>query len=125
MKQDSKIYVAGHIGLVGSSIIRNLKQKGFNNIITRTLNELDLKRQADTEAFFEQEKPEYVFLAAAKVGGILANNTYKAQFIYDNIIIASNVINSAHRSGVKNFSTWALPASIHAWRPSRLKKIFF
>jgi len=101
MKQGSKIYVAGHIGLVGSSIIRNLKQKGFNNILTRTLNELDLKRQADTEAFFEQEKPEYVFLAAAKVGGILANNTYKAQFIYDNIIIASNVINSAHRSGVK------------------------
>ncbi len=101
MKQDSKIYVAGHIGLVGSSLIRNLKQKGFNNIITRSLKELDLKRQADTENFFEQEKPEYVFLAAAKVGGILANNTYKAQFIYDNIIIASNVINSAHRSGIK------------------------
>jgi len=81
--------------------MRNLKKKGFCNIVTRSLQELDLKRQADTEAFFDSEKPEYVFLAAAKVGGIHANNTYKAQFIYDNIIIASNVINSAHRYGVK------------------------
>jgi GDP-L-fucose synthase len=101
MKLDSKIYVAGHIGLVGSSLMSNLKKKGFSNIVTRSLQELDLKRQADTEAFFDSEKPEYVFLAAAKVGGIHANNTYKAQFIYDNIIIASNVINSAHRYGVK------------------------
>ena len=101
MKLDSKIYVAGHIGLVGSSLMRNLKKKGFCNIVTRSLQELDLKRQADTEAFFDSEKPEYVFLAAAKVGGIHANNTYKAQFIYDNIIIASNVINSAHRYSVK------------------------
>jgi GDP-L-fucose synthase len=101
MKHDSKVYVAGHIGLVGSSLVRNLKKKGFSNIVTRSLKELDLKRQADTEAFFDSEKPEYVFLAAAKVGGIHANNTYKAQFIYDNIIIASNVINSAHKYGVK------------------------
>ena len=101
MRLDSKIYVAGHIGLVGSSLMSNLKKKGFSNIVTRSLQELDLKRQADTEAFFDSEKPEYVFLAAAKVGGIHANNTYKAQFIYDNIIIASNVINSAHRYGVK------------------------
>ena len=101
MKLDSKIYVAGHIGLVGSSLIRNLKKKGFSNIVTRSLKELDLKKQIDTEAFFEQEKPEYVFLAAAKVGGIHENNTYKAQFIYDNIIIAANVINSAHKYGTK------------------------
>lgn len=101
MKKDAKIYVAGHIGLVGSSLVRNLRQNGYHNLVTPSLSELDLKRQAETEAFFEREKPDYVFFAAAKVGGILANNTYKAQFIYDNIIIASNVINSAYRSGVK------------------------
>lgn len=101
MNKDAKIYVAGHVGLVGSSLVRNLRQNGYHNLVTRSLEELDLKRQADTEAFFDREKPDYVFLAAAKVGGILANNTYQARFIYDNIIIASNVINSAYRSGVK------------------------
>lgn len=101
MNKDSRIYVAGHRGLVGSAIIRELKSKEFTNIITRTSKELDLRHQDQTEQFFEKEKPEYVFLAAAKVGGILANSTYKAEFIYDNMMIAANVINSSYRSGVK------------------------
>lgn len=99
--KNSRIYVAGHRGLVGSAIIRMLRSGGYTNIITRTSKELDLKRQADVEAFFEKEKPEYVFLAAAKVGGIIANSTYTAEFIYDNIMIAANVINSAYKTGVK------------------------
>ena len=83
MKTDVTVYVAGHRGLVGSSLVRKLHQQGFSNILTRTSCDLDLKNQAATEMFFEQFRPEYVFLAAAKVGGIMANNTYKAQFIYD------------------------------------------
>ena len=101
MNRDSGIYVAGHRGLVGSAIVRMLQPKGYTNIIIRTSKELDIKRQADVEAFFEKEKPEYVFLAAAKVGGIIANSTYTAEFIYDNIMIAANVINSAYKTGVK------------------------
>lgn len=101
MKKDSKIYVAGHRGLVGSAIRRELRSKGYGNIVQRTSRELDLRRQTDVEAFFEKERPEYVFLAAAKVGGILANNTYKAQFIYNNLMIAANIINSAYKYGVK------------------------
>lgn len=101
MNKDSKIYIAGHRGMVGSALERILRTKGYHNIITRKRSELDLCRQADTEDFFEKEKPEYVFLAAAKVGGILANSTYKAEFIYQNIMISSNIINSAYRSGVK------------------------
>ncbi len=101
MKQDEKIYVAGHRGLVGSAIIRKLNSEGFNNIITRELAELDLCNQAAVEEFFEKEKPDYVFLAAAKVGGIMANSTYPAEFIYQNIMIASNVINASYKSGVK------------------------
>jgi GDP-L-fucose synthase len=96
-----KIYVAGHRGLVGSAIFRKLREKKFSNLITRTSRELDLKRQKDTETFFEKERPDYVFLAAAKVGGILANDTYKAEFIYDNIMIAANVIHSAYKYGVR------------------------
>src|SRR4030067_1254465 len=99
--KNSRIYVAGHRGLVGSAIIRKLRSGDYTNIITRTSKELDLKRQAEVEAFFEKEKPEYVFLAAAKVGGIQANNTYKAEFIDDNIMIAANVIHSAYKYGVK------------------------
>src|SRR3990172_318209 len=95
------IYIAGHNGLVGSAILRNLKEKGYVDIVCRTSKELDLRRQSDTEKFFEEERPEYVYLAAAKVGGILANITYTAQFIYDNMAIAMNVINSAYRYGVK------------------------
>jgi GDP-L-fucose synthase len=101
MRADSKIYVAGHNGLVGSSILRRLQAGGYNNIITRTSRELDLTRQAEVELFFGEERPEYVFLAAAKVGGILANSTYKADFIYKNLMIASNVIHSAYRFKAK------------------------
>ena len=101
MNTDSKVYVAGHRGLAGSSIVRKLQKHGFSDILTRTSSELDLKNQADTETFFEQFRPEYVFLAAAKVGGIVANNTYKARFIYDNLAIACNVIHASYKSGVK------------------------
>lgn len=101
MKKDSKIYVAGHRGLVGSAIMRKLQQEGYTNIITRTHKELDLTNQAQTQEFFEKEKPEYVFLAAAKVGGIHANNTYPADFAYINIMIESNVIKASYNYGVK------------------------
>ena len=100
MDKNSKIYVAGHRGLVGSAIVRKLQEKGYTNIITRTSKELDLTNQAQTEDFFEQEKPEYVFLAAAKVGGIMANQTYPAEFIYKNLMIAANVVNAAYKNGV-------------------------
>ncbi|QAA34738.1 GDP-L-fucose synthase [Clostridium manihotivorum] len=101
MNKDSKIYVAGHRGLVGSAIVRNLKKKGYNNLIYRTHQELDLTNQAEVREFFQREKPEYVFLAAAKVGGINANNTYPADFIYENLMIESNIIKAAHDYKVK------------------------
>ena len=101
MNFDSKIYIAGHRGLVGSALVRTLQAKGYTNLVLRTSKELDLRQQAEVESFFAREKPEYVFLAAAKVGGILANNTYKAEFIYDNIMVATNVIHAAYKSGVK------------------------
>jgi GDP-L-fucose synthase len=101
MNKQDKIYVAGHKGLVGSAIMRKLQSEGFENIITRNFSELDLCNQAAVEAFFEKEKPDYVFLAAAKVGGIIANSTYPAEFIYQNIMIAANVINASYKSGVK------------------------
>jgi GDP-L-fucose synthase len=101
MNKDSKIYIAGHDGLVGSSIVKILKGKGYSNLIFRKFSELNLVNQADTEKFFKDQKPEYVFLAAAKVGGIYANNTYRAEFIYDNIMIQSNVIHSSYLTNVK------------------------
>lgn len=101
MNKNAKIYVAGHRGLVGSAIMRSLEKHGYSHIICKTSKELDLRNQADVEQFFAQEKPEYVFLAAAKVGGILANNTYPAQFIYENLAIETNVIHSAYLHGVK------------------------
>jgi GDP-L-fucose synthase len=101
MDYSSKIYIAGHRGLVGSALTGKLREQGYSNLVLKTSKELDLRRQADVEAFFAHERPEYVFLAAAKVGGILANNTYKAEFIYDNIMIAANVINAAYKFGVK------------------------
>ena len=101
MNKNSKIYVAGHRGLVGSAIVRNLQEKGFNNIIFRTHKELDLTNQNEVRKFFEEERPEYVFLAAAKVGGIHANNTYPADFIYENLMIQNNVIKAAHDFEVK------------------------
>lgn len=101
MEKTSKIYVAGHRGLVGSAICRELEKQGYTNIITRTHSELDLIRQADVEEFFEKEKPEYVFLVAAKVGGIMANMQAPADFLYDNIAISSNVIHSAYKNNVE------------------------
>lgn len=101
MELNSKIYVAGHRGLVGSAIVRNLEAKGYTNIVYRTHKELDLTNQADVQAFFKEEQPEYVILAAAKVGGIHANNTYPADFIYDNLMIQNNVIKAAHDYKVK------------------------
>ena len=101
MNKDAKIYVAGHRGLVGSAIVRNLQDKGYTNIIYRTHKELDLTNQEAVRTFFQEEKPEYVFLAAAKVGGIHANNTYPADFIYDNLMIQNNVIKAAHDFNVK------------------------
>lgn len=101
MNKKANIYVAGHRGLVGSALVRKLQEKGYTNLALKTSKELDLRRQADVEAFFARERPEYVFLAAGKVGGILANNTYKADFIYDNIMIAANVIQASHAVGVK------------------------
>ena len=96
-----KIYVAGHRGMVGSAILRNLQEKGFSNIVTRTHAELDLTNQAQVASFFKQENPDQVYLAAAKVGGIHANNTYPAEFIYDNLMVQNNVIHQAFVSGVK------------------------
>ncbi|AUC16635.1 GDP-fucose synthetase [Tenacibaculum sp. SZ-18] len=101
MNKSSKIYVAGHRGLVGSAIIKNLQEKGFTNIVTRTHKELDLTDQIATADFFKKEQPEYVFLAAAKVGGIVANNTYRADFIYENLMIQNNVIHQSYKHNVK------------------------
>jgi GDP-L-fucose synthase len=101
MQKHCKIYVAGHRGLVGSAIVKNLEARGYSNIICRTHSELDLTIQAAVAAFFAVEKPEYVILAAAKVGGIVANNTYRGEFIYENIMIQNNVIHNAYKSGVK------------------------
>ncbi len=101
MEKDAKIYVAGHNGLVGSAIVRRLEQEGHTNILTRSFSGLDLRNQQAVNDFFNTERPEYVFLAAAKVGGILANATYPASFLYDNLAIAQNVIDAAHRYGVK------------------------
>ncbi|HOY32862.1 MAG TPA: GDP-L-fucose synthase [Bacteroidales bacterium] len=101
MEKSSKIYVAGHNGLVGSAIVQNLRQKGYYNIIGKDFRELDLRDPAAVNAYFQIEKPEYVFLAAAKVGGIVANNTYRAEFIYDNLMIQNNVIHNAYLHGVK------------------------
>lgn len=101
MNKDSKIYVAGHRGMVGSAIVANLIEKGFTNIITKTSNELDLTNQIAVANFFADEQPEYVFLAAAKVGGIVANNTYRAQFIYENMMIQNNVIHHSYLNNVK------------------------
>lgn len=101
MNLQDKIYIAGHRGLVGSALIRRLEAGGYINLLTRTHAELNLSNQAETEAFFEQEKPDHVFLAAAKVGGILANNTYPADFIYQNLAIQTNIIHAAYKNQVK------------------------
>ena len=111
MEKDAKIYVAGHRGMVGSAIVRELQKQGYTRILTRTHKELDLCRQDQVEAFFEKEKPEYVFLAAAKVGGIVANENALADFMYDNMILRG-------KTAVKSWSFWVPPASIPGWRLS-------
>lgn len=101
MEKNARIYVAGHRGMVGSAIVRKLNELGYKNLVLRTSAELDLRDQSATRAFFETEQPEYVFDAAAKVGGIVANNTYRADFLYDNLMIQGNIIEASHRFGVK------------------------
>lgn len=101
MNETSKIYIAGHKGMVGSAIKRKLEAEGYTNLVFRTFSELDLRDSVAVRAFFETEKPDYVFLAAARVGGIMANSRYKADFLYDNIMIQTNVIHESHKSGVK------------------------
>ena len=101
MEKSSKIYVAGHRGMVGSAIVRKLQMEGYHNLVLKTSVELDLRNQAAVEKFFEAEKPEYVFLAAAKVGGIMANNIYRADFLYENLMIESNVIHQSYVHGVR------------------------
>ncbi|MBL7850023.1 MAG: GDP-L-fucose synthase [Cyclobacteriaceae bacterium] len=101
MEEASKIFVAGHRGMVGSAIVRRLQLEGFNNLVLRSSSELDLRDGAAVRTFFQAEKPDYVFLAAAKVGGIVANNTYRAEFLYDNLMIQSHVIHESYRAGVK------------------------
>ena len=101
MEKQDKIYIAGHRGMVGSAILRKLQKEGYSNFVLATSAELDLRNQLAVSAFFESQKPDYVFLAAAKVGGIHANNIYRAEFLYDNLMIESNVIHQAYKSGVK------------------------
>ena len=101
MNKNARIYIAGHLGMVGSAIVRNLEAKGYTDLICRTQTDLDLTRQQSVETFFGSEKPEYVIDAAARVGGIVANNTYRAQFIYDNLMIQNNLIHAAWQNGVK------------------------
>lgn len=115
MEKDAKIYVAGHRGMVGSAIVRELQRQGYTNIITRTHSELDLCRQDQVEEFFAKEKPEYVFLAAAKVGGIIANQSALADFMYDNMILEMNVIHSAWQTAARNSNSSARAASTRAW----------
>lgn len=101
VEENAKIYVAGHRGMVGSAIVRKLQHEGYKNIVTRTSQELDLRNQDAVEKFFKEERPDYVFLAAAKVGGIIANNTYRADFLYENLAIQINVIHNSYLNGVK------------------------
>src|SRR5882757_781784 len=101
MNRDSKIFIAGHRGMVGSAIVRKLNEQGYANLVMRTSSELDLREQGPVQEFFDKEKPEYIFLAAAHVGGIVANNTFRAEFLYDNLMIQNNVIHQSYVSGVK------------------------
>jgi len=101
VNRNDRIFIAGHRGMVGSAILRLLEAQGYTNLIVRRSSEVDLMDQGQTQAFFEQENPDYVFMAAAKVGGILANNTYRAEFLYNNLMIAANVTHAAHTTGVK------------------------
>jgi len=122
MNKSDKIYVAGHRGMVGSAIVRNLKSKGYDNIITRTHHELDLIRQSEVEDFFDIEKPDIVFLSAARVGGIMANSTHKAEFYYQNAMIAQNVIHSSWKSGVKKLMNLGSSCIYPKMAPQPLKE---
>lgn len=122
MEKSSKIYVAGHRGMVGSAIYRKLLKEGFENIVTRTSKELDLRDQTAVSIFFEEEKPEYVFLAAAKVGGIVANNTYRADFLYENLQIQNNVIHSSYLVGVKKLMFLGSSCIYPKFAPQPLKE---
>lgn len=122
MKSDSKIFVAGHRGMVGSAIVANLQNKGFTNIVTRTSSELDLTDQNAVKNFFEEVQPEYVFLAAAKVGGIVANNTFRADFIYQNLMIQNNVIHQSYVNGVKKLMFLGSSCIYPKFAPQPLKE---
>ena len=124
MQKGDKIYIAGHRGMVGSAIYRNLVDKGYDNILIRNSKELDLLNQSEVMKFFEEEKPQYVFLAAAKVGGIAANNTYRADFLYQNLQIQNNVIHSAYLSGVKKLMFLGSSCIYPKLAPQPLKEDF-
>ncbi len=118
----AKIFIAGHRGLVGSAMQRKLEEKGYRNLVVRSHAELDLTRQEAVEAFFDKERPEYVFLAAARVGGILANSTYKAEFIYDNIMIAANIVQASYQYGVKKLLNLGSSCIYPKYAPQPLKE---
>jgi len=124
MEKNSKIYIAGHRGMVGSAITRKLQSEGFRNLLFRTSSELDLRNQAGVQKFFEQEKPEYVFLAAAKVGGIVANDTYRADFLYENLIIQNNVIHESYKNGVKKLMFLGSSCIYPKMAPQPLKETY-
>ena len=125
MEKTSKIYIAGHKGMVGSSLERKLRKEGYNNILTKTSSELDLRKQQEVNGFFEKEKPEYVILAAAKVGGILANNTYRAEFIYDNLMIETNVIHAAYLNKIKKLLFLGSSCIYPKMAPQPIKEEYF
>ena len=118
MEKESKIYIAGHRGMVGSAILRRLQKEGYSNFVLRTSDQLDLRNQQAVDVFFAEEKPDYVFLAAARVGGIVANNNFRGEFLYENLMIQNNIIHNAYKTGVKNYSFSVLPASIPGWHHS-------
>jgi GDP-L-fucose synthase len=125
MDKKAKIYLAGHTGLVGSAILRSLKAAGFTNLIIRDISELDLRDQTAVNAFFSKERPEFVFLAAAKVGGILANSTYQADFIYDNLLISANVIHAAYLNGTKKLLNLGSSCIYPKNAPQPMKEEYF
>lgn len=124
MDLSSKIYVAGHRGMVGSAVLRALQKKGYHQLITKTSKELDLRNQEQVSAFFEKEQPEYVFLAAAKVGGIVANNTYRAEFLYDNLCIQNNVIHQSYLNNVKKLMFFGSSCIYPKLAPQPLKESY-
>jgi GDP-L-fucose synthase len=123
LTHDSRIYVAGHRGLVGSAMVRSLKSQGYENLILRSHKELDLTEQTAVRSFFEEARPQAVIMAAARVGGIQANNSHPAEFLRDNLLIQDNVIDAAYRSGVEKFVFSGRAASIQKWPRNPSKRI--